>query len=251
MHHVMVGFQAKDPYGIDGRQVTARGLHGVLYHVLKQADAAETTWLHGHPSPKPYSLSPYYTQDGRLAGLRLAAVTDRVAQLFIRGWEGAQQRDEQLQLGRQAFQVRGVEHAPGASFADLAASRPDNTLALRFLSPTTFRQGPGELPLPLPGNVFSWPCRVWNAFAPSVLALPPEWLDWCDQNIFVTAHRIETAAIALDARLTLTGFVGDVVFTAYRDEPDYCHAWQALGDLAAFCGVGYKTTMGMGAVERI
>ena len=27
--------------------------------------------------------------------------------------------------------------------------------------------------------------------------------------------------------------------------------WQALADLAAFCGVGHKTTMGMGAVELI
>lgn len=28
-------------------------------------------------------------------------------------------------------------------------------------------------------------------------------------------------------------------------------AWQALGMLAEFCGVGHKTTMGMGAVSRI
>lgn len=255
MQHVMVGFQAEDPYGLDGRQVTARGLHGVLYHVLQQVDPQEASWLHGHASPKPYSLSPYYTQDGRLAGLRLAAVTEKTAQLFIQGWKGAQQRGERLQLGRQTFRVRGLEHAPGPTFADLAHSHPDDTLALRFLSPTTFRQGPGTLPLPMPGNVFSWPYRVWCAFAPEVLALPPDWPDWCSQNVFVTAHRIETASIALDRQVTLAGFVGDVIFTAHhdgrKDEVSYRHAWQALGQLAAFCGVGYKTTMGMGAVERV
>ena len=76
-----------------------------------------------------------------------------------------------------------------------------------------------------------------------------DWLDWCRQEVFITRHHIETVTVDISKRESFTGFVGEVWLDAYRgDEADLC-AWQALADLAAFCGVGHKTTMGMGAVE--
>ena len=69
---------------IDGNTVTARGLHGMLFNILQQADKPESDWLHQHGSPRPFSFVALYTDDGILAGMRLAAITERTATLFIR-----------------------------------------------------------------------------------------------------------------------------------------------------------------------
>lgn len=242
---------------IDANIVTSSGLHGLLFGLLKQISPAETDWLHKHPSPKPFSMAPYYVMvdgQGQLVGLHYAAVLERAARLIYEGWAEAWQRRTLLRLGRyQAFYVADVQWIPGPTFSDLANLPPTREMTLEFLSPTAFKQGPGSLPLPLPGNVFSWPERVWHSFAPSVLAtaVPPDWLYWCNQNVFVVAHQIQTAVTAINQHESFVGFVGSVTFHAYKGNPLYLRAWQTLGSLAAFCGVGHKTTMGMGAVKRL
>ena len=83
------------------------------------------------------------------------------------------------------------------------------------------------------------------------MRLPDGWLDWCRRKIFVTKHRIETVSVNISKREQFTGFVGEVWLNAHDgDEVNLC-TWQALADLAVFCGVGHKTTMGMGAMERV
>ncbi|MEZ4518739.1 MAG: hypothetical protein R3C44_18630 [Chloroflexota bacterium] len=86
MYHVTIAFE---PTGVplDGRHVTGRGLHGLLFKALKQVDPTETDWLHEHISPKPFSLAPLYTEGGFLAGLRIGTVSPRVAQLIVRAWD--------------------------------------------------------------------------------------------------------------------------------------------------------------------
>jgi CRISPR-associated endoribonuclease Cas6 len=235
---------------IDGRHVTARGLHGLLFDVLQRADQAEASWLHYHESPKPFSLVPLYSEDGVLVGMRLAAITERTAALFTKAWEKARREGEVLRLGRyQTFIAQEVVCQPGLSFAELALLPPDEQMGLSFLSPTAFKQGPGHLTLPLPANVFGWPLRVWQAFAPSPVDVSERWLDWCAADVFVVRHQIETATVSIGRQEPFTGFVGDVWFEAMGGSEVYLRVWQALGRLATFCGVGHKTTMGMGAVE--
>jgi CRISPR-associated endoribonuclease Cas6 len=232
---------------IDGRYVTARGLHGLLFNALKQADPDEATWLHGHPSPKPYSMAPLYTETGHLAGLRLSAVNDRAVTLISRAWSWHEQRQTVLRLGRQEFTVARVHSQPGPTWLQLARSQARSEMTLDFLSPTAFKQGPGHLTLPLPRNVFDWPVRVWQVHGPPY-TLPADWHDWCEKSIFITDHQIHTASVNISQKEQFTGFVGRVTFTAHEGSEIQLAIWQALGQLAAFCGVGHKTTMGLGAV---
>ncbi|MCA9962968.1 MAG: CRISPR system precrRNA processing endoribonuclease RAMP protein Cas6 [Anaerolineales bacterium] len=242
---------------IDASVVTGRGLHGLLFDLLQRIDQDGATWLHKHPSPKPFSMAPYYVENdgkGELVGLRYAVLEERAARLIYEAWAEAWQRQRLLRLGRyQTFYVADVQWIPGPTFTELANLTPSREMTLEFLSPTAFKQGPGSLPLPLPVNVFRWPERVWHSYAPSVLAtaVPRDWLDWCADNVFVIDHHIQTAVTAINQTERFTGFVGHVTFQAYRGAPLYLRAWQALGTLAAFCGVGHKTTMGMGAVTRV
>ncbi len=250
MHHITLTFTpVRAP--IDGRIVTARGLHGMLFNILQQTDKPESDWLHQHKAPRPFSFVPLYTDDGILAGMRLAAITDRTATLFIRTGEWFQRQGHICHLAGQEFIIDEARHTPGPSWQQLAYSQPTRQMGLRFISPTAFKQGPGHLPLPLPANIFGGPVRIWEAFAPPMMRLPDGWLDWCRREIFVTRHRIETAAVNISKREQFTGFVGEVYLDAHRGPEANLCAWQALADVATFCGTGHKTTMGMGVVERI
>ncbi|MBX7250967.1 MAG: CRISPR system precrRNA processing endoribonuclease RAMP protein Cas6 [Candidatus Promineofilum sp.] len=234
---------------LHGHTVTARGLHGMLFKAISEADPRETNWLHEHPAPKPFSLSPLYSAGGLLLGIRLGVVAEWAAELFVRAWNWHREQGGSLQLGPNVCVVTDVQCDPGPRWLDLAQCPPEPRVGLRFLSPTAFRQGPGHSPLPVPYNVFHWPWRVWQAFAPD-FGLPDDWLDWCAQEVFVVQHQIETVTVPISKDKSFTGFVGEVVFEALDGGAGQMGLLQALARLAAYSGVGHKTTMGMGAVER-
>lgn len=236
---------------LNGRFIHAKGLHGLLFNIASQADRHETGWLHKHPTPRPFTLVPLYSEDGCLAGIRLSALTDRAASLFQRTGEWFSKTERPCHLGGHEFIISECRTTPGPNWQQLALSEPIRQLGLNFISPTSFKQGPGHLPLPLPKNVFGSPLRVWEAFAPPMMLLPSEWLEWCTRDVFVIRHNIETVQVAISRQNLFTGFVGEVWFGARQGSDLQLRAWQAVSELATFCGIGYKTTMGMGAVERI
>jgi CRISPR-associated endoribonuclease Cas6 len=82
--------------------------------------------------------------------------------------------------------------------------------------------------------------------------LPGDWLSWCEENVFVARHKIETVEVTISKREPLfAGFVGEVWFEALDDAVLYQSVLQGLATLATYAGVGRKTAMGMGAVECI
>lgn len=110
--------------------------------------------------------------------------------------------------------------------------------------------GPSHLPLPVPCNVLSRPWRLWQAYAPPT-ALPDDWLDWCQQGLFVTDVNIHTVPICITRTDTLSGFVGRARFKTNKGTREQLSLLHALAHLATYTGVGYKTTMGMGAVDLL
>lgn len=250
MQHITYHFAPLDG-PLDGRTIHAKGLHGLLFNITGQADREVSDWLHKHRTPRPFTLVPLYTEQGRLAGIRLSALTEETAALFQRTGEWFCKTERPCHLGGQEFIISESRSTPGPNWQQLAMMEPGKQVGLRFVSPTSFRQGPGHLPLPLPGNVFSSPIRIWQAFAPPMMMLPDGWLDWCKRDVFITQHNIETVQVHISRQDRFTGFVGEVWYEAYRGSEMNLRAWQALTELATFCGVGHKATMGMGAVERI
>lgn len=250
MHQIGIGFAGKNNRVLRGDQVTSRGLHGVLFHVLQQYDPKGASWLHQHKAPKPYSLAPYYDiETAALAGIRLNALTEQAAELLYHSWEAIRRYGRSLQLGNQSFNVTGLTLIPGPTFETLAASPPETEVKLQFLSPTAFKQGAGFLPLPLPANVFRGPFLVWQKYAPTSLKPPGDWLDWCAERVYVTDLQIETVTVSLSRQApAFRGFVGQVAFTAQSDALLYLSLWQGVSGLAPYTGIGYKTTMGMGTV---
>jgi CRISPR-associated endoribonuclease Cas6 len=125
---------------------------------------------------------------------------------------------------------------------------------MAFVSPTTFRAGRLDAPLPEPGAVFrSWLSR-WNDFAPPHRRMPTELLDVVHEHVAVAAiDHLRTARHDL-GRSSPVGFVGRVTFVITRARRlNQADVWRlnALADYAEFCGTGRKTTQGMGQTRRL
>lgn len=238
---------------LDGRHITLSGYRGLLYRgVLETANPDYRQQLHDHPTPKPYSMVPYFEQNGHLAGIRYVAFNEITAHLLMDGWQHAEYSGIELNLGRKSFLAENVQHIPGTNFQELANVPAGKEMSLGFVSPTLFKQGPGSIPLPLPRNVFMRPIAVWNAFAPRGLHIGVDWLDWADKNLFIVSHELRTVDINYNTKNQLVGFVGRVSYQAMGKLANKnLRIWQSLGHFLPLCGTGSRTTIGLGAVERL
>ena len=252
IHKLTVHFTPTgDHPGLDMAAIPANRLHALLFRsVLPIYSSEQTTWLHEHPSPKPFALSPLVSPEGMLTGLCLSAWSEPAAQLLVAGWQRVYEQGETLALGAHTVQVAGVSYDKERRFEELVQATPRRQLWLRFLTPTAFRRGPLRLHLPLPSNVFDRPFQVWQTYAPPTLQLPEDWPQWCREHVMVQRHHIQTRLVPFNRQAPFVGFVGDVEFRAVAGDELYLRLWQALGKFAVYCGIGYKTTMGMGTVAQ-
>lgn len=247
IHQLTITLQPANGRSAPNKQtIVASQLHGLLFQtILPAISRQETTWLHGHRSPKPFALAPCYEGDA-LVGVRFSALSQRAYTLLAEGWQHVYEHQTTLHLGDQSCRVATVNFHPDTDFASLLQTRPTRQMTLRFLTPTAFRQGPVHLYFPLPGNVFARPWGLWQTYAPDVLQLPINWPEWCRDCVYASQHHLRTEETALNQNGRFTGFVGEVRFQTVSQDEQNIRLWQALGQLAALCGVGYKTTMGMG-----
>ncbi|MEM7803270.1 MAG: CRISPR system precrRNA processing endoribonuclease RAMP protein Cas6, partial [Chloroflexota bacterium] len=239
---------------LDGQHITLKGYRGLLYTgVLEPANPRYSAWLHDHPSPKPYSMAPYYTEEGHLAGVRFAAFNEETAHILADGWQYAEYQQLKLTLGKyQSFRAENVQLFPSTDFQTLANVLPERRMAVEFVSPAFYKQGELALPLPLPRNVFMQPLKIWNAFAPSGLTIDREFSDWIERDVGIVHHELRSIEVNYDRRTPLIGFVGRVSFEAHKKAPkSMLSCWQSLGHFLPLCGTGGRTTVGMGMVERI
>jgi CRISPR-associated endoribonuclease Cas6 len=125
------------------------------------------------------------------------------------------------------------------------ASAEKRKVDLLFATPTNFRQGTVDTPLPDRDRVFNSLLRKWNQYSGILFG------DEVIQQIFPTYFDIKSA-IAPDSRSQFVGCVGEMSFKLFGDaEPDIVKQFNALSDFALYAGIGRKTPMGMGMVRRV
>ena len=143
-------------------------------------------------------------------------------------------------------------------------------LQLEFDSLTTFSRGSAKQKdfgnhyarLPLPSYVFPSLAKRWVELA------PPEYAGWVQRDrieeyisneaIFITDYDLKVHSVKFTTH-TQPGFIGTCTYTLYGpDDPPLDSAPLTvrqqiflLAQLAFYCGVGYKTTMGMGQIRLV
>lgn len=254
--------QVNGPYAVvlEFRGARARGfnrpppeaLHAAFLGLIGRGDRALAKLLH---SPKmglrPFSLHPLGLpgEDGRIR-LRLSILAP---ELFARFWERWEKRGGiPLSIKRSSLSPASLSGdgpwCGSASWKDLASTGTDREIELLFATPTTFRAGDLDLPLPVPRLVFAGLLRKWNAFSPISLNISLEELE---RRVAMAGANVRTLTF-YDGRSHIVGFVGRALFRVLRGaSPDLLRAVNTLARFAFFAGVGRKTTHGMGLVRVI
>jgi CRISPR-associated endoribonuclease Cas6 len=133
-----------------------------------------------------------------------------------------------------------IDVVQSSSFEKMAQIATQNTIDMKFITPTSFKQGKHIQPFPLPELVFNGLLRRWNQFAPEKLQFPK--IEW---NGFVSAYELKTYAMKMEGGAEI-GAEGLIRYR-FGDEQQAKIA-TSLAHFATFAGVGRKTAMGMGQV---
>ena|GEM_PF-814988 len=203
--------------------------------------------------------------------LRAACLDDRIYPAIVQWAMTATHNDGRLRLGRAEFEIvrvlvtpeSGEPWAGYASAEELIARASDQETSIRmeFASPTSFRQGKRDEPLPLPRHVFGSLARRWNQAFGDRMKLPieadarssEEFLNYIEDHL-VLEHPFEfrSARVKREGDFYLTGFVGCVNYRIIsRPGAAFVHDINLLADLAFFSGLGAKTSRGCGMARRL
>jgi CRISPR-associated endoribonuclease Cas6 len=262
----------------------------MFLELLESVDPGVARRLHDDSRYRPYTLSPLSVGDlsTRAAGpgtadapfggfrlpsrrrlrantpcsLRITLLEDDLFPTFSRYF--LTRAEPSFRLGGVEFQVTNVlvtdsDRHPWSRYTpytELLAraerpAAPPRRIGLHFCSPTSFRIGDVDLPLPLPRLVFQSYARRFREFCPAA-AFPPDFADLVERHTGINRlNRARTDTIRTK-RVVLTGFTGQVSFEVSKKAPPTLLAqMQMLADFAFFCGTGRKTTVGMGQTVRI
>ncbi len=126
------------------------------------------------------------------------------------------------------------------------ASDTEKTIAFHLATPTAFRQGKYDSPLPTRDNVFKSLCDRWNTY--SEVSINHEIIEY----IFPSRFEIKTEVVKNYDTHSFIGCIGEIGYRILGDaSPEVIKQINAIADFAIFAGIGRKTTMGMGMARRV
>jgi len=149
-------------------------------------------------------------------------------------------------------QVEGHPLAGRRSYEELfrKAASAAKDFSFEFLSPTCFRHGDVDVPLPLSRPLFNGLYRRWK-HSHTRFALHEEVVDAAEHHLTIATLRIESQAFKED-KTTRMGFVGKAGFRVSGNvNRDILHELNALADFAFYASVGQRTQAGMGLIRRL
>lgn len=248
---------------------TGNFAHACLLNLVRGEEEAMAENLHAQGRDKPFTVSPlqgeFANQNRRLslkAGseywFRTTGVEKDLTELLLR-LEG--RSPQELELFDAKFNLLKITKEANSwagitTYEELYNNRiptdrePERIIKLKFYSPTTFRSGKLNIPLPLPRFIFFGLQEKWNKYSPVFLGEDISRL--ADEHIHIRRHSINTKMFDF-GRYRQVGFVGECEFGVNTTVLDglFARIINLLADFAFYAGVGYKTTMGMGQVRRV
>jgi CRISPR-associated endoribonuclease Cas6 len=247
--------------------LTGRHHHAMFLEIISSIDKPLADRLHEQKTDKAFTLSLLQTSERQIqwqhqhpikAGTpcwwRITLLDDALFGNLAKLWLNLNPQ-KAWHLGSADLMVTSVlgtpqSTQPWANFASYGqlyerADHENRQIDLTFYTPTNFRQGKVDTPLPDRDRVFNSLRRKWNQY--SNLEFPESIIE----SIFPNYFEIRTA-IAPDSRSKFIGCIGKMSFRIFGDvEPSTIKQINALADFALYAGVGRKTPMGMGMVRRI
>jgi CRISPR-associated endoribonuclease Cas6 len=249
-----------------------RAVHAWLLDRIQRVDASLAHRLHEEEGPRPFTASNLWgtgrAREGRVTldpqcpcWMRLTGLTAEASAAIERALPAV---GEDLALAGAPLHVtevatEGGEHpwAGRASYADLVqrytlapGPRP-RAVTLRFASPTLFRSGGRDVPLPLPSLVFDGYLRKWNGFSP--LALPEEAKRYAEECVALGRFKLRSHFVSFEqgGKGGHVGFTGEARFRFLVGDAYWTRVMLLLAGYAFWAGTGYRTTVGLGQTQSI
>ncbi len=254
-----------------------RQIQGWFFDSIKRIDPDLADRLHTPNILPAYTLStPFFCswdeknnpgKPPNISYLRLTILDDSLADFFQ--FEFLPKMGDSIKILWMDFRVESyicrkafnklAGFMPYAVLTDEYANRAASKVKIRFASPTVFRSGQMDVPLPDPVRMYTGLFNNWNAFAPEEIKIAADWLEFVKEAIVVNRiYHIKTERLpfAGGMRGAATGFVGELDYSLLPvkklprhlqlDYPKHKMTFSVLSAFAFYSGVGSRTTIGMG-----
>ena len=118
---------------------------------------------------------------------------------------------------------------------------------LHFLTPTAFKQRGKYRILPDERLILQSLISRWNLCCPDYPLMDEDAFSFLENGLSIVNYRLSSARYSLkNARIP--GFCGDIVIESHLPEAME-EIWQILVNFSSYCGIGIKTSLGMGSVS--
>ncbi|MDF0551507.1 CRISPR-associated endoribonuclease Cas6 [Kamptonema sp. UHCC 0994] len=253
--------------------LTGRHLHALFLTLVSSADKKLGDYLHESTSEKAFTLSPLQTQKYHSnkhyplqwehtqlipahtpCWWRITLIDDTLFGKLTDLWLNLNPKHP-WHLGPADLHITGILGTPqfnqpwanACTYSQLyqQASETNRIIAFSFATPTAFRQGDYDSVIPTRECVFNSLLSRWNKYSGVEIASSSI------ETLFASFVNIKTEILA-DSRSKFIGIVGEVTYRILGNvEPLVIKRINALADFSLYCGLGRKTTMGMGMTRRI
>jgi CRISPR-associated endoribonuclease Cas6 len=229
--------------------------HSWFLDQVRRTDFDLSTALHDGQAKKPFTVSSLQGDIQSHGRSRLLVANQpyewtitALSQPVVQWVHQLQTPPTDIHLLRGSLKILNWQIAhPATTYAQLLHPTPDPTLTLTFTTATSFRRNGNHLPLPVPYNLFHSYLRRWNDFSGQPID-QDDFLHWVDKGV-VILRQVQSAKVMAGKSGSVTGFIGAVqlgLSHAAKQHTEYVQLWQALGQLAPYCGTGHKTPFGLG-----
>ncbi|WP_027340237.1 CRISPR-associated endoribonuclease Cas6 [Halonatronum saccharophilum] len=260
LYSVIIRFEVKKEGSI--KYYPGEALHGMFFNILAQVDEQKATLLHDEYDTKAFTVSPILPyprfkkgrrvlEGGKEYFFRITFLEDEWYLLFIDHflYNGSK-------LSLQGVEIEVIEvlttsnddkRCNAIEYKELRERSSSNRrIDLQFHSTTTFRVGDKHIIFPMPEYLFYNLLKKWEEFSSIELSLELE--DF--EKVYASRYKLESTMETFK-RYRIKGFRGECQY-----EIDLCLSKDKVRDInllvdfAFYCGVGYKSTMGLGQVAR-
>ncbi len=249
--------------------LSGRHLHALFLTLVSSVDPELGNYLHKSQVDKAFVLSPFQISGkshkivwshtkpipyGIPCWFRISLLDDTLFGKLTQLWLNLNPKHP-WHLGSADLHITSILGTPqltqpwanSCSYQQLyeQSSETERSFHFTLTTPTAFRNGQYDTALPTPDVVFNSLLRRWNKYSKipfdsfSITAIFPSFFD------------IHTE-IVTDSRSKFIGCVGNIQYRLLGEvEPSQIKQINTLANYALYCGIGRKTTMGMGMVMRV
>ena len=125
----------------------------------------------------------------------------------------------------------------------------ESRVELCFLTPTAFKQRGKYTVLPSVALLLNSLVHKWNDCFPEAQIDDADAVSAMEENLLIVDYKLKTTRFPLKG-IRVPGFFGELVIESKLPQP-LENLWQLLVSFSEYTGVGIKTTLGMGSVEKM